>query len=631
MHLFKNLTMKSKLLFPPIIMLLLLTVALLLIGNHNINKRWNAEIQNNVDKKVFDIEQNIKKIGNKALYSASIIAKMDCVQQAYKNYYETKNLQQSSKIIEKKFLQINKNIEQVNNIKAKIHFHLPPACSFIRCWTNKRGDDLSSFRQTILEINKTKQPISGIEIGRGGFVIRGLVPIFSPQNVMYGDVEVLLPITSLIKESKSGKCEEFAVFLHNDMLPIATKFTKKVSNDKIAKQIKIKNYTFVSRTSNKFNHKLLKQELFYNLNKGKKIGIISHYAYATFPIHDFSGKIVGAGVYQVDIKEFQKAVKTNFITFTIVGLTLLIIFITLLLIIINSITIPINKVIYNLSSTSKEVLVAANQLAGTGQQIADGSNEQAASIQEISSNLEELTTTTKQNAKNSTNANNMGNTTAQAGKRCWNDVAKMKKTVEQIKDSSDETSRIVKTIDEIAMQTNLLALNAAVEAARAGDAGRGFAVVAEEVRSLAQRSASAAKNTSKLIEKVQQSSEKGVQVANDVEESILKITKSVNQMTKLLQELSTASSEQADGLEQINTAISQLSTITQQNAASSEESASASEQLSAQSESLNDAVIILRKIVNAKKATQPNLSPTNKLQNPCSLHMENKKLELPTS
>ena len=176
-------------------------------------------------------------------------------------------------------------------------------------------------------------------------------------------------------------------------------------------------------------------------------------------------------------------------------------------------------------------------------------------------------------------------------------MKRMAVAIDQIKSSSDQTAKILKTIDEIAFQTNLLALNAAVEAARAGDAGKGFAVVAEEVRNLAMRSAEAAKNTATLIEESQKNADNGVTVSAEVAEILSQIVIGSQKVTQLSAEVSAGSNEQAQGIEQVNVAVAQMDKVTQSNAANAEESASASEELSAQARELNDMVNTLVQIV----------------------------------
>ena len=158
--------------------------------------------------------------------------------------------------------------------------------------------------------------------------------------------------------------------------------------------------------------------------------------------------------------------------------------------------------------------------------------------------------------------------------------------INEISGSSKQIANIIKVIDEIAFQTNLLALNAAVEAARAGEHGKGFAVVAEEVRNLAQRSASAAKDTAQLIEDSTKKVDAGVDLTKKVEASLKEIVKNVKKVTNLVNEIANASQEQSEGVGQVGQAISQMDQITQQNAANAEETASASEELSAQANSL---------------------------------------------
>jgi methyl-accepting chemotaxis protein len=274
-----------------------------------------------------------------------------------------------------------------------------------------------------------------------------------------------------------------------------------------------------------------------------------------------------------------------------------------------SITKPLNRVIQGLSSGSDQVSSAANQVSAASQSMAEGASEQASSLEETSASLEEMASMTRQNADNANQANHLMEDTKKEVGRGSDSMVQMTEAIGSIKNSSDETAKIIKTIDEIAFQTNLLALNAAVEAARAGEAGKGFAVVAEEVRNLAQRSAEAARNTAELIEQSQQNADSGVTVTNQMTEIFTGIQESAGKVGALVSEIATANNEQAQGIEQVNTAMSQMDQVTQSNAANSEEAASASEELSAQAGELNDMVATLGAVVGGGADTHGQQQP----------------------
>ena len=259
----------------------------------------------------------------------------------------------------------------------------------------------------------------------------------------------------------------------------------------------------------------------------------------------------------------------------------------------------------SLSIGAEQIAAAAGQVSGSSQSLAGGASEQAASLEETSSSLEEMSSMTKRNAQSANQAKEIAQHARQSADRSASSVAKLNSAMGELKSSSSEVAKIVKTIDEIAFQTNILALNAAVEAARAGEAGAGFAVVAEEVRSLAQRSAQAAKETANKIEAALVKSEEGARISEEVTTSLGGIIDHVRKLDGLISEIAQASSEQAQGIEQVNNAVSQMDKVTQSNAAAAEESASAAEEMNAQTAELNCLVGELLVLIDGRRINDP--------------------------
>jgi methyl-accepting chemotaxis protein len=269
----------------------------------------------------------------------------------------------------------------------------------------------------------------------------------------------------------------------------------------------------------------------------------------------------------------------------------------------------LGRVAQDLGADSRQIALATEQTAATSQALATAATQQAASLEETSASLEEMTSMTKRTAANAQAAKELGNATRAAADAGTTDIQTMSLAMDEIKVSSDNIAKIIKTIDEIAFQTNLLALNAAVEAARAGEAGAGFAVVADEVRSLAQRSATAAKETATQIEDSIQKSARGVQISARVRLALGEIVAKARQMDELIHEIASATSEQSQGIGQINQAVTHLDQGTQAAAASSTQLASAAAALRSQTASLHHSVQSLDTLVGVGPAPQPHPLP----------------------
>ena len=269
-----------------------------------------------------------------------------------------------------------------------------------------------------------------------------------------------------------------------------------------------------------------------------------------------------------------------------------------ILLIASSTVRPINKSISGLEQAVEQVVTGATEVASSSQVLSSGASEQAATIEETSSSLEEMASMTRQNATNAGAAKVKMTEAIQIVQKVNQHMGDMAGAIQEITQSSEETGKIIKTIDEIAFQTNLLALNAAVEAARAGEAGAGFAVVAGEVRNLAMKAAEAAKTTTELIEKTIKAVQKGNELTKSTREAFKENIVISEKVGELVEEIAAASSEQAQGIEEVNRAVAEMDKVVQQVAATAEESAAASEEMNSQALEMEGFVRGLTSIVS---------------------------------
>jgi methyl-accepting chemotaxis protein len=251
-------------------------------------------------------------------------------------------------------------------------------------------------------------------------------------------------------------------------------------------------------------------------------------------------------------------------------------------------------IVRQVRQSSDAIASGSSQIATGNADLSQRTEEQASNLQQTASTMDQLTTTVQNNADTAHQANALAAGASDAAAKGGVVVDQVVGTMDQIATSSKKIADIIGVIDGIAFQTNILALNAAVEAARAGEQGRGFAVVAAEVRSLAQRSANAAKEIKSLIGESVERVETGSRLVHDAGQSMKDIVQQVRRVTDLIAEISTASAEQTQGIGQVGAAVSQLDQVTQQNAALVEESAAAAESLKHQATQLARTVDVFK-------------------------------------
>ena len=602
----------SRILVPATIVTVVFSLALFWIGDRTIRKLIRENLERISHTKHIGIESNIERVSAKLLEEASLFCCAKPVLEAYETAYKgdldnenDPNMQAARQQLRDYFSSIETGYKQTSGGRDfRLHFHLPPARSLLRLWNKNqnKSDDLCTFRDSVLAISSgSHEPIKGVEVGRGGFAIRGIAPILSSQGTYLGSVEALSSFNPIVQHAASGKNESIAVYMNSDLLSIATSLQNTEEHPNLDNK-----FVFVSSTHSEITDPLLNSKILEKGVAAPETFYIKNYLVSVYPVKGFNGQQIGVLAYVYDATSLYRLLHHFEIGLTILCLVLLLGITLPLFFTVRSIANPLNHITSVLDVASNEVSQASEQLATASQSLAEGATQQAASLQETSASMTEMTTMTNQNAESATNAQELADTAKKDATVGVNAMKNMSSAMEQIKTSSDETSRIIQTIDKIAFQTNLLALNAAVESARAGEAGKGFAVVAEEVRNLAKRSAEAARDTSALIEMARQNAEHGVTATEEVATVLEKINTAVERLASLVTDIARASKKQVQEIDGISTAISQMDEMTQRNATNSEESASIAEELSAEAEQLKVFVNDLFVIANGTAKHQIN-------------------------
>ncbi|MBN2796899.1 MAG: HAMP domain-containing protein [Clostridia bacterium] len=497
---------------------------------------------------------------------------------------------------------------------SQFQFHLPDATSFLRLHNvGKYGDSLADIRYTVVEANKDKRVVTGIEEGVYGYGLRVVIPM-EYNNIHIGTVEFGndfgIEFLSELKDKFQG---EFSIYTFDSSVPERVKLLVSTTENEA-----LKDYSSYEDSLKHGNYQR-------KITDEKDIYILM------IPFADYNGDINGFITRTSDytrVRDNNISIRNTLIFIAVLALIVIISLIYAMLVlnlkplakineatmrisegdlrvhvdvknedelgmIANSFNLMISKVrdvLTNIHKTSNEVASSSELVSNSSSTLSEGAMDQASAIEELTASMTLIAAQTKLNADNAEKASEM-TTKAQSLANDGNQkMQSMVSAMNAINDSSNNISKVVKVIDDIAFQTNILALNAAVEAARAGVHGKGFAVVAEEVRNLASKSSQAVKETSSMIENSIVKVNEGTKIASETAEGLNMIVDEVSQIKDLVGEIAVASKEQSFSVEQINQGINQISEVVQKTSNTARETADSSEILSKQANILNSQV-----------------------------------------
>ncbi len=564
------------------------------IRHHYLNSKENEK--NYIRDKISDYKKLIEASKEKALWVSSIYSNMSVAKEAYKNYKNTNQLQASSLLIEKEIVAINQTIKTNLNLETdpKVHYHLPPARSFIRCWTTTRGDDISAFRASVLKISENHKPITAIEIGRGGFELRALAPIFDEKNNYLGSVETLYALEKILQRISSTQNESFSIFMDTSYLKIATELLNQSATNVKTQNLRIGKLIYVASSNNNFKPQAIEKK-YLNAALTDTVEIQNDtLGYYSFPIKDFVGNSVGVVTFQYDRTlnvESQKQSMTFNILFS---LAMLFLFISISFIFTRKIiTSPLllnlqqlkkieegnlipgttNKrkdeigrlsrftenmksrlinIVNEIRGISNNITTNSKDFEAISEEMVSNSNQLAASSEELAASIQEMVASINQNKENALN-------TEQVVMRSSEIIEDGFVTMQKTLLSFNLITEKVKSIQDIATKIDILSINAALEAKKAGDYGKGFSVVAQEIRRLSDFS-------SRTSEEISSITNASIELTNKSSKIMENILPSIHEIVKQIQEISFASVEQNSAAEQINMAIDQFIVVSQSNA-----------------------------------------------------------------
>ncbi|QEP42564.1 HAMP domain-containing protein [Ectothiorhodospiraceae bacterium BW-2] len=660
---------QTKFQLPIILALLIGTVVIVLVlsaiieslnnqQSETVDELITSGYQRADEKRMNEIYGKIDHIAQKALGEVAFFSQMPEVLSAYRLAHQGNMDDENDPTVQRARLQLREAMRLLAEgwraatglEELRLHFHLPTGRSFVRTWrdgwqTVREGnrvdisDDLTSFRSTVVAVNRDKRPLIGIEVGRGGFVIRGITPITDNDGTHLGSTEIYYSFSPVVEEGhQSNPLTEFAVYMDSALLPVAKQLQDQTRYPRLDDRFVLTAATRAEVTTPLVSSALLDRgrEQPYSQMMGSRYVTI-------FPVTDFIGEKIGVIVMATDIGEQQQTLKriramgdealaniqlklviALLVIMTLIGVaawltTRRVILQPLvhaveladavaegdltceiiphsndelgeLLTAMGRMRASLMGMIHTLSDASDNISTASTEIANGNEDLSQRTNDLAANIEKIASSLEELTSTVSHNEQRVRDAEQQVSETLTKARHGGEVATKTLTSMDEISAASKQVTAIIEVIDSIAFQTNLLALNAAVEAARAGDHGRGFAVVATEVRMLAQRSADSAKEITDLINNTLTKVDEGSHWVHSTSHALQEIEGAVGRVSAYMSEINSASREQSIGISQVNGAIAQMESMTQQNAALVEQVSAASQAMADEAAKLTELI-----------------------------------------
>ena len=618
----------TRLLLPAAIATVFFSIVLFFIAGTTINRIVERNLDRLGQSKTADITISEKRIAQEMLDTASLFSRDKAVQEAYATTYQDDlnsaddpQMAAARQQLRSYFSSIDNGYRQTHDGQAlRLHFHVPPARSLLRLWKKDqhKSDDLSSFRETVRAISSgSHTPITGIEIGRGGFAIRGIAPVIAADGRFLGSVEALSSYDPVVNYSISNDKEYIAVFMNKAFLPIATRL-QDVSKYPVIDD----RFVFVSSTDKQVTDKVLTSELLVQGQAGILKRRIGDYFATLFPIKDFSGKQIGVMAYVVNASEQYAMMHKMQWGISALCVALLAAILIPLVFSTRSVTVPVNRTVamlrdiaegegdltrrlevikrdeigelagwFNtfleklqglirkiadnsagLSRSSAEFSQIASQLSQGAGDTSSRADNVSSAAEEMSANLNGVAAAMEQSSTNASmvataaeemtatiheiaqNAEKARSISDQAVHRAGEASSQM----DQLGQAAQGIGKVVETITEISEQVNLLALNATIEAARAGEAGKGFAVVANEIKELAKQTSAATLEIKAKIDNIQASTDGTVKGIDQISEVINSVNEIVGTIATAVEEQSTVTKEIAENVSQASQGIQEV-------------------------------------------------------------------------